>query len=682
MADSSLLYVPDSSAEDTLVQPWDEAFRTQRDVGLLVPINFHTVPLISLRAACFSTGFYEDTSFQKCFSNLLAVGLRRFVVDTYWDASRGEWSLCPAEIPPASAAGSSSSSTVPVPTFAASSTLGSTSAGVTATITAVEFRRRQDASSGSSSGSSSAPSSASISSSIGSSVSSFASASASSSPSSNVGSSTSSSAAATSSTPAAAPTQAPGEIIFQLGSYNCTSTMTFGYLTGIFNDFLAATSTTTDASFTYLLLNIHAAASWEHPDEPAQQPSDTQLPGAGHLISDVMKGNLSEEMYRPPKLASDRAHLNRSWNDVGDNNKPLEGYYTVDASHPNDPFTTDGWPTEAYVQFQQFFRLLAIFGTIDPQMAAYNTTLDADTIFPASTLSFQHNVLLASGNVSSGCLFDGSQTSLTPETNSSFALATVPSSLSVPPNPDVTTQLPEIANLTACGLSPFLNHSLTSDNATAATHPLPYAAFAHSYMWSWAPGEPLNATDPDSSGATGNRCAAAYTSGAYPGRWHVVDCRAPLKVACQDPASPYAWSVSDTTASYDGAGAACPGPATFSVPHTPLENAHLLSAAHSAAATAASSSSWPGGADSVLLNLNSMDVADCWVATSNGTCPYRAPSDTDETRIVVVPTVAAVIIFVCAALTFFVKCASNRREGRRGRRRRTVGGWEYEGVPS
>ena len=66
----------------------------------------------------------------------------------------------------------------------------------------------------------------------------------------------------------------------------------------------------------------------------------------------------------------------------------------------------------------------------------------------------------------------------------------------------------------------------------------------------------------------------------------------------------------------------------------------------------------------------------------NGTCPYQARSDQNKTRVVVVPTVAAVIIFVLAALTFFVKCAANRREGKRGRRRRQLGGWEYEGVPS
>ncbi|KAF2451110.1 hypothetical protein P171DRAFT_403978 [Karstenula rhodostoma CBS 690.94] len=656
MADS--LYVPDPVAQDTLVQPWDEAFRSQRDVGLLVPVNFHTVPLISLRAACFNNGLYEDASFQKCFSNLLAVGLRRFVVDTYWDAPRGEWSLCPAEIPPASAAGSSSP--VPVPTFTASSSLSSTSAGVTATISLPGFPKRQDASS----------------------------ASTSSSGSSSVGSSTSSTSA-TSSPPVAAPEQA-GEVIFQLGSYNCTSTITLNYLTGIFNDFLEATSTTTDASFTYLLLNIHAAASWEHPNEPAQQPPADQLPAAGRLLSDAMKGNFSEELYTPSRLADDRANLGKTWDRVDKENMPRKGYYTVNDYANTKPLSTDdGWPTEAYVQFHQYFRLLAIFGTVDPQMSGYNRTLDADTIFPTDTLSFRPDVSSSSpGDPPSGCLFNASASTLTAETNSSFALALVPSTLSVPTNPNLTSPLPAIANLTACGLSPFLNHSLSPANTTAATNPLPYAALTHSYLWTWAPGEPLNATDPTAPGATGNRCAAASTTGTHPGRWHVVDCTTRLRVACQDPSAPYAWSLSPREATYDTAASACSAPAKFSVPHTPLENAHLLAAA---LATNQNPNPNPNTntntntnttASSVLLNLNSVDVADCWVASPNGTCPYRAPSDTDQTRIVVVPTVAAVLIFVCAALTFFVKCASNRREDKRGRRRTTVGGWEYEGVPS
>jgi hypothetical protein len=164
------------------------------------------------------------------------------------------------------------------------------------------------------------------------------------------------------------------------------------------------------------------------------------------------------------------------------------------------------------------------------------------------------------------------------------------------------------------------------------------------------------------------------------GRWHVVDCGGKKKVACQVGGNPYAWVVSRREVGYEGGEGACEEEGgVFSVPHVAVENAYLMEVVRRAVV-----SEEGGDGASVLLNLNSMDVADCWVAEVNGTCPYQPPSDLTQTRIVVVPTVAAVIIFVCAALTFFVKCAANRREGKRGARRmrRMREGLEYEGVPS
>ncbi|KAF1976685.1 hypothetical protein BU23DRAFT_528423 [Bimuria novae-zelandiae CBS 107.79] len=638
MADS--LYVPDARAKDTLVQPWDEAFRAQRDVGLLVPIDFHTVTLVSLRAACFGTNQYEDTEFQKCFSNLLAVGLRRFVIDVYWDALRATWSLCPAEIPPPSGS-SGTSSTASVPTVSLSS-ISPTIEGVVASVSPT--------------GSSLKPSS----------VSSSTATSATSPSASSATPSTSSSA---SPPPGAPPVQfLGGNILYELGDYNCTSTMTLNYLTGIFSDFLEATATTTDASFTYLLLNIHAAASWARPNEPAQQPASSSLFSAtGPLLSAVINGNLSAQLYTPSKLASQRADLSDSWLNVNSDNTARPGYYTVHTDGSGLASTQNGWPDEAFIQFRRFYRVIAVFGTVDPQMALYNRSQDASTIFPSSVLNFRdERVRFAeNGSLTEGCLFDASDTGITPQSNSSFAIATVPAGVSVSAEPDLSAGIATVGNMTACGISPLLNHTL--GGATAAENPLPYAAFTRSSLWSWAPGEPLNATAAD---GTGNRCAAAYTSGAHAGRWHVVDCSTPLRVACQDASEPYKWAVSEEKAAYERADDACtPLNMSFSVPHTPLENSHLLAVSDSK------------HGEAVLLNFNSLDIPDCWVAEVNATCPYQPPSDQNQTRIVVVPTIAAIIIFVCTALTFFVKCASNRREDKRGRRR-MMEGWEYEGVPS
>ena len=56
------------------------------------------VQLTHPHSVCFPQDRYEDATVIKCFSNLLAVNFRRFVVDLYWDVSRSIWSLCPAEL--------------------------------------------------------------------------------------------------------------------------------------------------------------------------------------------------------------------------------------------------------------------------------------------------------------------------------------------------------------------------------------------------------------------------------------------------------------------------------------------------------------------------------------------------------------------------------------------------------
>ena len=80
------------------------------------------------------------------------------------------------------------------------------------------------------------------------------------------------------------------------------------------------------------------------------------------------------------------------------------------------------------------------------------------------------------------------------------------------------------------------------------------------------------------------------------------------------------------------------------------------------------------------VDFNDLDIEDCWVIGQNSTCPYQ-DQKVGQGREVVVPTVAAVVVFVLAILTVFIKCAANRRNTRR-RRKRVDDGWDYEGVPS
>ncbi|KAH9871090.1 hypothetical protein J1614_006664 [Plenodomus biglobosus] len=649
MAGNSL-YDPDQAAVDTRwIQPWSEAFRAQRDVGLHVPINFHTVPAASLTQACFSGKQYEHIAFQKCFSNLLAVGFRRFTIDTYWDPLRAVWSLCPVELPQSD--GNDVNAPVQSGQTVSISTDGQSAVVPDSTLVQAEslgFKRRQDSTQLVTSTSGPVSLTASV-----------------------------ASSSLTSTTPAAAspsiisyPTT-DGPPLLQIGSYNCTSLMTLDLVTGLLAAFLDSTATTTGAAIILLTLDIHAALSRSNPDGPPPLLSSEQLPVSGSLLGDILRGNLTEYTYMPVQLRSQRANLNASWYDVSWVNRPLQGYYSESQYPTTNLFTEDGWPTESFMEFKELYRLVSSYGTIDPQMQYYNIGPDLDFIFPPGTLGYSNSSTDTSGRAVAKCLFDASDTTLTSERNSSWAVALSPS-LEIDSDPDLMVPIPSIANITSCGLSAFLNETLAG--ATADKNALPYAAYVHSTLWTWAPGEPANATSGSGSSNTANRCVVMTTS-PYAGRWRVADCADKYHVACQVPSQPYNWQISAATTDYSGADSVCGPDADFSIPHTALENAHLLAAFQKHRVTAQDDKE-------ILLNFNSLNVPDCWVVGLNGTCPYLPSTDTNRTRIVVVPTVAAVVIFLCAVLTFFVKCAANRREDKRGRRRRLVGGWEYEGVPS
>jgi hypothetical protein len=617
---------------------------------LLIPINFHTAPAVSLSQACFPDNQYEHNAFQKCFSNLLGVGFRRFAIDAYWDALQRGWSLCPVEQPgPEENGGDDAVSTSVGPLVVASSETVNAKIpeSTAAPLNTPAFGRRQDASQSTAIAGDS-----------------------------SVASSTNSASASslTSTGPSVKPTvisfpSTSGPPLVQIGRYNCTALMRLDLLTGILDDFLQATSTTTGASLLLLTLDVHAASSILNPDAPAPELITAQLPGSGTLLSDVMKGNISSVTYTPSLLQAQRSDLKTSWYNVERPNLPSSGYYDSRRNSQGNQYTPDGWPTEAFIEFQKFYRVSIGYGTIDPQMRLYNIGPDLDFMFPPGTFSQTQTPSIASnGQLSSGCLFDALDTGVTSQRNSSWAITTAPA-LDIGGNPDLMVPIPTVTNLTSCGITALLNQTL--GGTTADKDPLPYAAYVHSTLWSWAPGEPRNLTS--NGDRTSNRCAVMTTS-PYPGRWRVTDCTDRYRVACRIPGQVYNWQISTDSFDYFDASDACRESYEFDVPHTALENAHLIAAIEKDARRTPN--------EAIYIDLNSLNVPECWVSGPNGTCPYLSTEDNNRIRIVVVPTVAAVIIFVLAALTFFVKCAANRRENKRGRRRRMVGGWEYEGVPS
>ncbi|RHZ71977.1 hypothetical protein CDV55_108848 [Aspergillus turcosus] len=91
-----LSYDPDASLVNST---WVAVLLSERDVAGQIPINFVTVPAVSLTAACFGKNVYDGNSAQKCISNLLVIGYQRFLVDIYWSVEQRKWTFCPVAIP-------------------------------------------------------------------------------------------------------------------------------------------------------------------------------------------------------------------------------------------------------------------------------------------------------------------------------------------------------------------------------------------------------------------------------------------------------------------------------------------------------------------------------------------------------------------------------------------------------
>jgi len=611
-------------------------------VALRVPINYVTVPAVSLRAACFAHNQYEDAAFRDCFLSLIDSEFQKFVVDVFWDAARQTWSLCPVSLDPSAFESAKvvarASGETPFPRL-----LGRLPEDERPRVWA-----RQESSSSSIPDTLSSPGLTATVSSTGS-----------------LQNPRPTSSTATIPRPTDI-TNGEGQPVYQIGPYYCSSTITFSLLTDILEAELDATDNTTHAFITYFILNVHAAAPFSSPDSPAQQPTSGELPSKDDQLSNVLNGNLSSHLYTPQKLRDERSNLNDSWFEVRSVNQPITAYYQIAEKEDSDDLSTpDGWPTEAYMEFKEFRRVVVGFGSIDPQMSDYDLSLDENVIFSSSMTQELHNSSFkTSGEISSGCFFSKDRTTIS-DANSSWAVSVAPD-VDIALDGDPTTPIAAITNLTSCGISPLLNTTLS--NVTADVNDLPYLAFARSTLWSWAPGEPANNTN-----RSPHLCAEMHRD-LYPGRWRTTMCSQKRKVACQDIQKPYQWSLSERAVSYLEGDKECPPNTSFSVPRTALENSHLLSVLQN--------SPRQSDHEAVFLNINAIDQENCWVTGINGTCPYERMDSLDKDRLVVVPTVAAIIVFVVAALTLFVKCTANRRETLRGRRRRNVAGWDYEGVPS
>jgi len=461
-----------------------------------------------------------------------------------------------------------------------------------------------------------------------------------------------------------------GASLYQIGPYQCTSTIDLPVFAGSLSEYLRNTSTTLAAILTFLELNLHVASSLEAPQSPALALNSSTDPSSKELLTNVLNVNLSSFLYTPEMLQNDRSNLNSSWLSVAQDVQPIMEYFNSTLNADGILTTSDGWPSESYVEFTKAHRLMVELGTVDPQVAAYNFSGDSNTIFPQD--SFQANKAVTYntlGSLEQGCFFSNRSTSIS-SSNNSWAITT---DLQLPPRSiSVSNEtLFSISNLTDCGISPILNTTLS--NTTADQDIAPYQSIAYNSIWSWYSNEPANVSS-STTNANLIRCALLDTT--LGGRWRVADCTEKHFAACRALSEPYVWHLSSSRAIYSSSGDSCPSGTAFAAPRTGLENAYLAAAAAAAtrAAAAPDAAFW--------VDFNSLDMQGCWVVGVNASCPYTE-SDSMTRRTVIVPTVAAVIVFVIAALTLFVKCAANRQNSRRGRRRRRgADGWDYEGVPS
>ncbi|CDM37211.1 hypothetical protein DTO013E5_8409 [Penicillium roqueforti] len=591
------------SSETLLNATWVAVQLSERDVAGQIPLNYVTNPAVALSAACFGNGIYDQQDAAQCFSNLLAIGYRRFVVDLYWSVSRRTWYFCPVSIPVSPGVTISSATSTTKTTTA-------TASADSATITGTD--------------------------------------------------------------------DSNGDTLYELGSYKCTDNLDPYTLAEVLVGYFRDTNSRLTVYTTYLVLNLHVAASASTPNEPASTISGGQLPSGNELAGSILGTALDDFIYSPAQLATDRSNLNQSWYKVDEGYMPITEYFTVHENEAGEQSTPDGWPSSKYIQLAKRDRVLIGYGSIDSQLLNYNLSTEGNSVFPPGYLTSDVTVSATNGTLTSGCLYEPGFTSVS-QTNSSWAIS---SGLPVLDGLSTDETMASLSNvlsgITACGLSPMLNTTLFDQTADQQVEH--YRNFSLSSSWAWVLGEPHDANYGGGDGDPKyDRCAIMDLT--LNGHWRSTNCTEKRRGACRIGNSPFSWVLSDTIESFSKVSDSCPPGSSFAVPRTGLENTYLYRHLLSLPETTVDLSSADPAFREVFLDFNSIDVTSCWV--SNGyeaRCPYASDPQQLERKTVLVAAIAGIIILIITALTFFVKCNANRRNSRR--RKRVIEGWEYEGVPS
>lgn len=573
---------------------------------------------------------YDEEAVKLCISNLLSVGYRRLIIDVYWSPERRQWGLCPVSIP-SDAAQANRTGSLPVRTHTFTSSIvkkvlryyGSLSGNLSKN---GNFSQATDV---------------------------FA-----------PGTLTQ----AVDRRGVVFKRETSGADIYKLGPYSCSASVDLAKLIRVVADYFRSTENTLNAHLTYMMLNLHAAASFDMPENPARAVRGSQLPSQDELLGTTVQNTFGTYyIYAPSELESERTDLNKSWYSLIPSLRPITEYFEIKSKSNGRQETPDGWPGEGYVEITKAQRLLLGWGSIDPQMGGYNFTGDRDTIFSAGSITSSVTVTKdTDGDIKIQCVYNPNSTDV------SNANAWASDEL---PHANSTVQLSFYAKqMVSCGVSPLVNHTLL--DVTADEDITPYRNVSLSLAWSWADGEPQNATN----GAVVDQYRCSVMDLSLSGHWRATGCSDRLYAACRVKNSPYEWTLSNEPETYVLAGTTCPENSKFAVPRTALENTYLYKYLLKQPKHIINATSKEAHKHSVWIDFNSVDVPTCWVSGGpKAQCPYEVDERAIERRNIIIPSIAAIIILIITALTIFVKCNANRRNSRR---RRVIDGWDYEGVPS
>lgn len=253
-----------------------------------------------------------------------------------------------------------------------------------------------------------------------------------------------------------------------------------------------------------------------------------------------------------------------------------------------------------------------------------------------------------------------------------------------------------ISSYISCGLIPLVSAPISADNISSLI-PL-----ANSAIWSWAPDQPLPASDQPSNSPTVNRCAVLDVYG-----WRVANCYDVYPTLCSflplDPSEPYSpqhdnqtldqtllysWVFGRPSTYYD-AESSCPRSAPISSPDGSFQRSLPLQFATPGSALQDTSVRLQLAANGsvpypIWIDLNSISISDCWVSGGPlAACPYD-PDHWNRNKVALL-SVAVTITFFLLVVIFFLQITKIPVRHNERRWKRLVSKFtesQYEGVPS